>query len=208
MEASKTFKKGNYILEVFYNHAPENPRHYQDLTKLILFHKRYDLGDEHDYKQGDYSNWGQMEADIIKKEEPGFILPVYMYEHGNISLSTSSFNDRWDSGQVGFVIMDWMTFSGMSEEQAKALIEDQLKEYTSYLNGEIYYFQISELLTCNLGCQHKRYVADTGDYYELDHCFKDGLLELSKYVGEEVQAWEQAKPSLRLSQWPLNAYSQ
>lgn len=188
MEALKTFKKGSYILEVFYSHMPDNPRHYQDTTKLILFHKRYDLGDVHDYKHGDYLDWGQMEVDIIKKEEPGLILPVYMYEHGAVSLSTSSFNDRWDSGQVGFVIMDWRTFKGMNEEQALTEIEGQLKDYASYINGEVCYYQISEVLTCNLGCQHKQYVTEAGDYYDFDLCYNDGLLQLSRYVGEEVPA--------------------
>lgn len=31
------------------------------------------------------------------------ILPLYLYDHSGITMSTTSFNDRWDSGQVGYI---------------------------------------------------------------------------------------------------------
>lgn len=188
MEALKTFTKGKYILEIFHDEMPDNPRYHNDITKLILFHRRYNLGDSHGYNQRDYSNWGQMEADIIEREKPGVILPVYMYEHSGVVLSTSSFNDRWDSGQIGFVTIDWKTAQGMKIEQAVTLIEEQLRDYTAYLNGDVYLYKISELLTCNLGCQHKQYVTDAFCYYDMDHCYSDGIEQLESYLDSEVPA--------------------
>ena len=189
MEAIRTYKQGNYIVETFYDSCPDNPRHYQDLTKLILFHRRYNLGDEHDYKQSDYSNWGQMEADIIAREKPGLIYPVYMYEHGAVSLSTSSFNDRWDSGQVGFVTIDWKTFQSMTTDEAVSRIEEELKQYSSFLNGECYMYRISEEQICNLGCAHQSFVDAGHGYFCEDDCFEEGVTQLNYYISrEEVPA--------------------
>jgi hypothetical protein len=34
-----------------------------------------------------------------------YVLPLYLYDHGNITMSTGSFHDTWDSGRVGFIYM-------------------------------------------------------------------------------------------------------
>lgn len=34
------------------------------------------------------------------------ILPLYLYDHSGLAMSTSDFGDRWDSGCVGFIYMD------------------------------------------------------------------------------------------------------
>ena len=35
-----------------------------------------------------------------------FVLPVHVYEHGGIAMSTGSFSCKWDSGQSGFIYSD------------------------------------------------------------------------------------------------------
>ena len=34
------------------------------------------------------------------------ILPLYLYDHSGLTMSTNDFGDRWDSGCVGFIYMD------------------------------------------------------------------------------------------------------
>lgn len=34
------------------------------------------------------------------------ILPLYLYDHSGLAMSTNDFGDRWDSGCVGFIYMD------------------------------------------------------------------------------------------------------
>jgi hypothetical protein len=72
---------------------------------MICFHRGYDLGDKHNYNADDYNSWGEIEKAIIKEENPAVILPLYMYDHSGISISTSPFGCRWDSGQIGFVLV-------------------------------------------------------------------------------------------------------
>lgn len=84
---------------------PDSPRSWDNLGTMICFHRRYDLGDKHSYSSDDYSSWEEMKKAIIKEENPAVILPLYMYEHSGISISTSPFSCPWDSGQIGFVLV-------------------------------------------------------------------------------------------------------
>lgn len=42
-------------------------------------------------------------------EDKVAILPLYLYDHSGLTMSTSDFGDRWDSGCVGFIYMDKAT---------------------------------------------------------------------------------------------------
>lgn len=185
MEALQKIKKGKYIVEVLHDDSPANPRHYGDNSRLILFHKRYDIGDQHEYKHSDYTNWDDMKEDIIKKEQPGMILPVYMYDHGSVSLSTRIFNDRWDSAQVGFAIIEWSRFRDMTADEGKHSIETELEDYSNYLNGECYMYRISEEQVCNLGCPHHYFIDAGSGYYNEDDCLREGMAQLSYYLQKE-----------------------
>ncbi len=67
---------GDYLIEIFPDYEPESPREWCNLGKMICFHKRYDLGDKHDYDHNDYSGWDEMEKAIIKNEKCGNYLAI------------------------------------------------------------------------------------------------------------------------------------
>lgn len=99
---------------------------------MVCWHRRYTLGDEHDYKTPDeflldiISNkeWNEKLEDleneawyssldpedreyiINKAEKDNFILPVYMYDHSGLAFNTSGFSCGWDSGQVGYIYVN------------------------------------------------------------------------------------------------------
>ena len=182
----RTFRKDKYILETFYDEYCENPREWSDRsTKMILFHWRYDLGDKHDYNYGDYSSWDEMREDIIAKEQSGMIRPVYMYEHGLVSLSTRTFNDRFDSAQVGYISVSTETFQQLGIDQCLDLIEKDLSIYAKYINGEVFMCTISEEQVCNLGCTHKTLVDTIGGYYCEEECFAEGVSQIDYYIKED-----------------------
>lgn len=69
-------------------------------------------------------------------------LPVYMYEHSGVSLSTGSFIGRaqhaeWDSGMIGwaYVNPDAETWEGMDPP---GLIAGMIEELGKWMNGEVY----------------------------------------------------------------------
>src|SRR4051812_4095451 len=104
MDETQIYK--GYTIEIIQDKNPESPREWDNMTTMICFHKRYNLGDKHEIKHKDYSSWEEMEQVIIKRYKPIAIKPLFMLDHSGISISTNDFNDTWDSGQIGFVLMN------------------------------------------------------------------------------------------------------
>jgi hypothetical protein len=152
-----TIVKGNIKLEIRQDFDPQNPRSldYTDcnMSKMICFHKRYCLGDEHDYDINDYPNWDFMEKDIIKNENPLVILPLYLYDHSGITISTKPFDCRWDSGQIGFIIVTKKEIKNTYDikrctkkwyDKGVRIIENEVKTYDDYLTGQVYGYTLYE----------------------------------------------------------------
>ena len=134
------------------NHA-DSPRTWCNLGTMICFHKRYDLGDSHGYSSDDYSSWGEMEKDLIKKENPAVILPLYLYDHSVVTISTAPFSNRWDSGQVGFILVSKETaladFGGKIvtaklKQKIEKQLEGEVETYARFLEGDVYGFCIED----------------------------------------------------------------
>ena len=80
-----------------------------------------------------------------------FLLPLYMYDHGSITISLQPFNCRWDSGQLGWVlvtkervkkIMGWKRITSKRKERVMKFIESEVKMYDDYLRGDVYYYEV------------------------------------------------------------------
>ena len=145
----KTIKMNR--LKVVHDSSADSPRDWDNLGTMICFHNRYDLGDKHSYDSDDYSGWEEMEKAIIKEENPAVILPLYMYNHSGISISTRPFSCRWDSGQIGFILVSKKKaleeFGGKIvtaklKERIEKILEGEVETYTQYVEGEVYGFQI------------------------------------------------------------------
>lgn len=131
----------------------DSPRTWCNLGTMICFHKRYDLGDSHSYSSDDYSSWEQMEKDLIKKEDTAVILPLYLYDHSGVTISTSPFSNRWDSGQVGFILVSKETalaeFGGKIvtaklKQKLEKILEGEVETYAQFLEGDVYGFCIED----------------------------------------------------------------
>jgi hypothetical protein len=120
---------------VDYDHFPFNPIDGIDV-KFILFHKRYNLGHKHDVKHEDYSGWDEMRSDLESQYD--YVCPVYMYEHLGIAFKTTSFGDRWDSGQIGFACANYKDFGLTEWQDLDSIVCSLLQEYENYINGFVY----------------------------------------------------------------------
>lgn len=65
------------------------------------------------------------------------IMPVYMYDHSGLSFSTGGFSCGWDSGTIGFMMVDverWDVQHGgeWSVEAATQRIEDEVQDLDNY----------------------------------------------------------------------------
>jgi hypothetical protein len=143
----------NHTIEIVQDEDSLNPRiDCDNLGTMICFHNRYDLGDrKHGYNKNNYSSWSELEAAIVKNEKTAIILPLYLYDHGGITIATEPFDCRWDSGQIGFIFIS--KDKALSEYGGK-IVTKKLKEklekylisevgvYDQYLTGEVYRFTI------------------------------------------------------------------
>lgn len=138
-------------LKVVHDSSADSPRNWDNLGTMICFHGGYDLGDKHSYDSDDYSGWEEMKQAIIKEENPAVILPLYMYNHSGISISTTPFSCRWDSGQIGFILVSKETaladFGGKIvtaklKERIEKILEGEVETYNQYVRGDVYGFQI------------------------------------------------------------------
>lgn len=83
---------------------------------------------------------------------PGLIiLPLYLYDHGGITISTGSFGCPWDSGQIGWIYAtadivrsEYGDTSKKNRETARALLESEVQTYDLYLTGQCYGYRCLE----------------------------------------------------------------
>ena len=93
-----------FTLRIVQDEDPVNPRlDFDNLGKMICFHKRYNLGDEHNIDPVDFNGWDDMAVHLTKAHDAAVILPLFLYDHSGITLQTSPFSCPWDSGQIGFI---------------------------------------------------------------------------------------------------------
>lgn len=188
MEAINTIKEGKYLLEIYPDNNPSDPRGNDNLGTMICFHSRYKLGDKHEYNHNHYNGWDEMKEAIIKKEKVHTILPLFLYDHSGITMSTSSFNDRWDSGQVGFIFISKAKVKKEKIDESKVgeYLKGEVETYDQYLTGDVYGYKLFEVSTCNKGCEHKEELESCCGYYGQESCEEDGKSMLKTYTEEKV----------------------
>lgn len=161
-----------HLLVVDSDDDADSPREYEsDYSHMYCWHPRYRLGDKHDYYSpmdflfeiaDEYMNVDVIPEDtsletlfnIVKKSDDIVLLPLYLYDHSGITMSTCDFGDRWDSGQVGWI---WCTKKEFDERTASTtnlsewkrtameFLKSEVKDYSNYLEGNTYLYELYEL---------------------------------------------------------------
>jgi hypothetical protein len=158
-EAEMTTK---YTYKITRDDYPDSPREWDNLGTMVCFHRRYGLGDEHDYRtphafllqflsdqeQEDWYYWAQegvLPQDIYEKaldvfEKDHIVLDLYLYDHSILSISTHSFIGRaqhaeWDSGWIGWI---YVPLEQVREEfRWKRITQKRREIIEEVLRGEV-----------------------------------------------------------------------
>jgi hypothetical protein len=184
-------KVGKYTVKVIQDEDPLNPRKdFDQAAHMICFHRRYNLGDKH--------NMDVEELEELCKRKDVYSLPLYLYDHSGITMSTGPFSCRWDSGQVGRIYItreEYLKCWGGKRVNKKKVYEHlraEVEEYDQYLTGEVYGYHIED---------------ETGEC--IDSCY--GFFGDSKYALEEGIAaakgqirWDIKQHLKQLKQWIVN----
>jgi len=115
-----------YRLRIVVDECAEDPRNWDNLGTMVCGHRRYDLGDEKAENTELYSSWDEwLENEVIKPNggwDKVVVLPLYLYDHGGITMNTTGFSCPWDSGQVGWIYCT----------------KEKLREETGYSEDELF----------------------------------------------------------------------
>lgn len=159
-------KQGRYTLCVLPDNDAESPRQYGNIGRMICFHKRYSLGDKHcynsplDFLRDAYAAKGERPAmlelltvtdlfTLIDDQRDCVLLPLYLYDHSGITMSTTGFSCPWDSGQVGWIYAGpeaireaYGSNDRKAVERAKRALLTEVEIYDAYLRGECYGYRL------------------------------------------------------------------
>lgn len=151
----------------------------------------YDLDAQPPYEPYDCDPWGYFatfernttlsdghpfdappDALAFAKEKGWEVFPLYKFEHSGVAYSISAFTCPWDSGQVGYVLVDPKECTN-PEKYAKGVCE----EIGDWCNGNVYGFIIEDDDGENL--------ESCWGFYGLDYCM-DEASGLAESINENV----------------------
>lgn len=168
---NKYFIEGDTLYEVWIRQdEDQTPRDYDHCTHMCVWWNRYSLGDYEEIRH--YTPMEYLEelisdrlpdADALYKkplemlemlyaDKDFMALPIYIYEHGMITISTSNIVNpygHWDSGMAGFIWTDRDSYVDMCgdvedwRDAAAEMMKQEVEEYDMYLQGEVFCMDIT-----------------------------------------------------------------
>ena len=186
-----------YKIVIDYDNVSESPREWDNLGTIAYKHRKYTLGEE---VISDPIDWLSEKLDLTEKQvcsiadklnflyysngvkeelEYRFFnsyiaLPVYLYDHSGITINTTGFSCRWDSGQLGYIYIskeiirreyNIKRISAKLKKQIYKRLKSEIGTYDQFLKGEIYFYEIfdnkNELLDSCCG------------FYGIDYCMAE-----------------------------------
>jgi hypothetical protein len=158
---AEVIKKGALKAQVVADHDPTSPREWDNVGKMVCWHRRYNLGDEQPKNIGPdeflLSLMRDREQRLFYKDVPDdiaeehvqkylekhyYILPLYLYDHSGITMRCEPFGCRWDSGQVGWIYCSKEDAEKECLPDPEACLEAEVAVYDQYLRGDVYGYEI------------------------------------------------------------------
>ena len=150
----ETIEYKGYKIEIEQDMNPCDPiAEWDGNARYALSHGRFNLQNDTDLSTDDYGGWDEFEKALKKKYKALAILPVYMYNHSGITINTTGFSCRWDSGQIGFVFVNkeclnewgYKSVRGYEKASGRTIQEDMISNvnlYDTYLRGDVYGYRV------------------------------------------------------------------
>lgn len=148
MEAIESFKVGEYRVRIYHDETPESPREWDNLGTMVCWHRRYNLGDVQ--LKDEYNGDIQLLRETLEGKDVALYLPLFLYDHSGITMSTGSFGDPWDSGQVGYIYVTRETMrkeygkriTAKRLERAELVLRGEVETYDQFLTGQVYGYEV------------------------------------------------------------------
>lgn len=150
-----------HIIKIYHDPDADSPREWSNLGTLICWHRRYRLGDSHQFDSPEaflrdlagVSDQSDLSLDQLREraERKAIILPVFLYDHSGLAMNTIGFHCPWDSGQVGYVYVlleavreefDVKRVTAALREKTEDILRGEIVSYDAYLAGRVYGYVI------------------------------------------------------------------
>ena len=167
----ETFEHAGLHVEIHHDEDCSSPRENDNVAKLVCWHRNYNLGDEQP-KEDAATYRARLAAELDPTlddtgedgderiaavlEDKLTTLPLYLYDHSGITMSTGPFSCPWDSGQVGFAYISLADLAKCDvldpapkewtdtlRARAREIILQEVKEYDAFIRGECYGYTIT-----------------------------------------------------------------
>lgn len=181
MESIRTFEHAGRTVSLYADPDPMSPREWDNLCHMICWHRRYDLGDE-TTSQCD-------ESDLRERlcgTEVLAILPLYLYDHSGLTINTTGFSCRWDSGQVGWAYITRAQAVKMgcvgdewTREKLEESIRGEVETYDQYLRGEVYGYEVTG--------QDGEHLDSCWGFFGLEDCESEGKSAAAASIDPAVE---------------------
>ena len=119
-------------LEIYYDVMASSPRSWGNFGTIVQGKSKYKVGD---VEVESLSEWFDDNKDLYK-------LPVYFLSHGGLTISTKPFNDRFDSGLLGYIFVKYD--ENLSYDIIAGILENEITILNEYLQGNVFGYQIKE----------------------------------------------------------------
>ena len=170
---SETYTHSGFDITIMQDDMVGSPRtEYDNMGKMICFHSRHNLGDEHSYNSPEEAmadilfdlgldQFSDTDVDQIMDtmtgvkmmellEEHAVVLPVYLYDHSGLTVSTTGFSCPWDSSQVGIIYTtnkqardEYKSDTLMqAREKARKYLVGEVETYDQFLTGDVWGFRV------------------------------------------------------------------
>ena len=205
MENLETITLGTFTAYIHNDEHAESPREWDNLGTMIFRGTYSHLGDKHEV---DFSECTRYSDDVkaIQKVYGSdcIMLTVYGYSHGGLTISTSPFYCKWDSGILGHVVVSRKTIreewsiKRITEKTKQKMIEilkGEVETLNQYVMGDVYGYTIID---------ESANGEDEGDkdscwgFYGIDSV-KDEVKMMLEYYHKEQLKHEGEQQELKLS---------
>ena len=134
-----------YKINVTLDSYPDNPREWSNLGVMVCAHPRYILGDVQCRNGYEVDEYLKEQGDILVAYN------LYLYDHGDITISVRPFSCPWDSGQVGVIFAtkeqvrreyNVKRITARIKGIVKQVLQSEVKVYDDYLRGDVWNYDI------------------------------------------------------------------
>jgi len=228
---------GHYFAQILPDDEQgDSPRNWDNLGTMVCFHRNYNLGDIVTHKGSNRTESGKGEYTFSSPEqfnewlnayeeddtrfklnpEIAVILPLFLYDHSDISMSTGRsypFDCPWDAGQVGYI---FVTKDQVRKEYsckhitkkvlalATSCLQGEVETYNQCLTGDVYGYRIFKI-------DDPDFDPDTDDpdgfgdevnscwgFYGLDYCREEAQNLLDYYLEQDQKEEDQLLARLEM----------